>query len=80
MTIQILGKNHRTGTGKESGKPYDYTVIHYLVKDSYVEGMAAKTTNIYPDIMKSSEILLEHYYDLQFDEKGRVFSLTAVKV
>lgn len=80
MTVQIIGKTHRTGTNRESGESYDYTTIFYVVQDPYVEGMAARTKNIYPKIMKSSDILVDHYYDLQFNEKGAVFSLTAVKV
>lgn len=79
MTIQIVGKQERSGTSKKTGKPYSFTEIHYLGKDRFVEGQACKTKIVDSSIIDASKILVQQHYNVEFDENGNVVALVAAR-
>ena len=45
--ISICGVGKRmAGTGKNSGKPYDFTPVAFTYEDDYMNGLKAVTSNI----------------------------------
>lgn len=75
MTTTIYGKIHRKGTGKESGKPYDFSEIHYLGRRKGVEGLAAITKTVGADIISYDEIDINAAYEIERDESGEILSM-----
>lgn len=50
--INIVGVGKRmSGTGKTSGKPYDFTPVSFTYDDSFIAGVKAATVNINADAM-----------------------------
>jgi len=78
MRIQIVGKAHRFGTSKK-GKDYNFTEVHYLGKDRFVEGQACKTKLIDANVCDASRILVQQFYDIEFDENGNVVAIVPAK-
>lgn len=79
MKIQIVGKTHRNGVGKSSGKPYDFTEVHYLRQSKNVEGLAAVSKTIGAEIMPAEKIIVNNWYNLDFDEDGRIVGMSGVE-
>lgn len=72
MRITIVGKEHRTGTGRNSGKPYDMSVIYYTVKRTGVEGVVAEEGSINARMMGYADIVVGGAYDLEYNKDGFV--------
>lgn len=52
--INIVGVGNRmSGTGKTSGKPYDFTPVAFTYDDRFIAGVKAATVNINQDAMGS---------------------------
>lgn len=50
--INIVGVGNRmSGTGKTSGKPYDFTPVAFTYEDRFTSGVKAATVNINQDAM-----------------------------
>lgn len=50
--INIVGVGQRrAGTGKTSGKPYDFTTVAFTYDDAYTTGVKCATVNINQDSM-----------------------------
>lgn len=50
--INIVGVGNRmSGTGKNSGKPYDFTPVAFTYDDRFTAGLKAATVNINQDAM-----------------------------
>ena len=50
--INIVGVGNRmTGTGRNSGKPYDFTPVSFTYDDNYITGLKCATVNISADSM-----------------------------
>lgn len=79
MRIQVVGKAVRTGTSKKTGRPYNFAEIHYLGKDRFVEGQACKTKIIDGSVYDASKILVQQFYDVEFDETGNVVAMLPAK-
>ena len=51
--ITIVGVGNRmSGTGKNSGKPYDFTPVSFTYDDKFVTGVKAASCNINADSMR----------------------------
>lgn len=75
--INIVGVGNRmAGTGKSSGKPYDFTPVAFTYDDKLTTGLKAATANInadslagyVPAIGDSVEVVMREDY-----KTGRVF-------
>lgn len=45
--INIIGVGKRmSGTGKNSGKPYDFTPVSFTYEDQFIKGLKCATVNI----------------------------------
>jgi hypothetical protein len=75
--INIVGVGNRmAGTGKSSGKPYDFTPVAFTYDDKFTTGLKAATVNInadslagyVPAIGDSVEVVMHEDY-----KSGRVF-------
>ena len=54
--INIVGVGNRmSGTGKNSGKPYDFTPVAFTYDDSFITGVKCATVNINADAMAGYE-------------------------
>lgn len=74
MKIKVYGKVHLSGTSKKTGNKYDFTQLHTLVSQRGVDGQAARTLSISPDIIKYDAILIGKDLDVEVDFDGRVVS------
>lgn len=70
MKIQVEGKAHLKGTSKRTGNNYDFVEVHYLGKARGVDGLAAKTVHIDPQVCPPSDIVVGGVYDVEFDDRG----------
>lgn len=77
MKISVVGKVHRTGISK-SGRHYDFVEIHFVAPLKGVEGDAAQTVTIDPEVFPYSN-LGRGLYEAEFDSRGRMLSLTPVQ-
>ena len=75
--INIVGVGNRmAGTGKSSGKPYDFTPVAFTYDDKFTAGLKAATVNInadslagyVPAIGDSVEVVMREDY-----KTGRVY-------
>lgn len=79
MVIQILGKQHKSGTSQKTGRPYDFTIIHFAGYNRFVEGQAALTVNIGADLLPYDKILVGLHYDIEPDLDGNIIKITPCK-
>ena len=75
--INIVGVGNRmTGTGKNSGKPYDFTPVAFTYDDRLITGVKCATVNIgqdslgdyVPSVGDTVEVVIREDY-----KTGRVF-------
>lgn len=75
--INIVGVGNRmAGTGKNSGKPYDFTPVAFTYDDCFTAGLKAATVNInadslagyVPAVGDSVEVVMREDY-----KSGRVY-------
>ncbi|MBT9650246.1 hypothetical protein GPK87_12535 [Oscillibacter sp. MCC667] len=78
MTTEIVGKAHRKGVGKVSGKPYDFTEVHYLGRRRGVEGLAAVSKSVGAEVIVYDDITIGAYYAITHDEDGNIIEMTKV--
>jgi hypothetical protein len=48
MKVNVIGKNHISGTSKKTGKPFDLNVVHITCKKNGVDGLAAENIMLDP--------------------------------
>lgn len=77
MKITVIGKSRRTGISK-SGRNYDFVELHYVAPARGVEGEAAQTVTMDPQIYPYDQIN-RGLYLIDFDNRGRPLSLTPVQ-
>lgn len=80
MTIQVHGKCYRKGVGKATGKPYEFTEIHYLARKRGVDGLAAITKTIDPAVIAYDRIEINGEYNIEYDDAGNIIEMSAVNV
>ena len=75
--INIVGVGERRkGTGKDSGKPYDFTPVSFTYDDDYTTGVKCASVNVSQDSMRdyspavgdTVEVVMREDY-----KSGRVF-------
>lgn len=75
--INILGVGRRmSGTGKNSGKPYDFTPVSFTYDDAYTTGLKAATVNISADCLCGYEPHIGESVEVVMHEdfkSGRIF-------
>jgi hypothetical protein len=74
MKIKVYGKVHLSGTSKKTGNKYDFIQLHTLVPQRGIDGQAAKTLFISPDIINYDAILIGKDLDVEVDFDGRIVS------
>lgn len=70
MKITVIGKAHREGTSKKTGKPFSFNEVHYTVPDRGVDGLAAKSINLDSSFCPYGSIQVGGTYNLEFNERG----------
>lgn len=70
MTIKVIGMAHLKGVSKRTGNNYDFVQLHFIGPARNVEGMAAQTVSVNPDIADDAEVAVGKSYDLDFDQRG----------
>lgn len=78
MVVKVEGKAHRQGVSK-AGKNYDFIVLHFLARESGVDGMAAVTKNINTSVCPYEQILVGQHYDLEVDFSGNIVGMRPAK-
>ena len=75
--INIVGVGRRmSGTGKNSGKPYDFTPVSFTYDDSYTTGLKAATVNISADCLSGYDPHIGECVEVVMHEdfkSGRIF-------
>lgn len=79
MKIEVIGKQHLNGTSRKTGKPYDFTVVHFNITQFGVEGLSACTLNIGNELIAYNDIHLGVEYIIEFDFHGRVVKVSPAK-
>ena len=72
MVINVIGKQHREGIGRTSGKPYNLNIIHYTCQEDGVEGYAAEQQALSAVDYPFETIKVGAQYNLDFSNKGYV--------
>ena len=75
MELRIFGKSRRQGISKKSGKPYDFTELHYLARRRGVEGLAAVSKTVDPATIAYDAIELNADYIIEYDESGAIVEM-----
>ena len=73
--IEIVGKQHISGTSQKTGKVYDFTDIYYLGRRKNVEGLAAVKKTVGADIIGADEIIVGGHYAVEIDDEGNVIEM-----
>jgi hypothetical protein len=80
MVTEIVGKCHRQGISKTSGKPYDFSEVHYLGRKKGVEGLAAVAKTVGADIIAYDDIAIGEMYDIERDDDGNIIGMAKAKM
>lgn len=72
MIIKVIGKQHRAGTSKKTGKPYDFSEIYFLGEDRYVEGKMGMSCIVDPSQVPFAQIVVGGEYVAEFGPSGRL--------
>lgn len=78
MRIKVIGKQHLQGTSKRTNNPYNFIQIHHVSPARGVEGLAARTFSLDPNLMLFDDIKVDAEYDVDFDQSGYVVSFLPV--
>lgn len=77
MKVPVFGKNHRKGTAKNTGKPYDFWEIHYSGPRRGVIGEAAITKTVDPGLFNFETMTVPGEYLIECDDQGNIISFSA---
>jgi len=78
MKVHIIGKNHRKGTSKKSGNPYDLWDLHYTGPQRGVTGEAAIVKTVDPGLFYLEAMTVPGDYLVEYDGQGNIISLSTV--
>ena len=79
MRINVIGKQHREGTSKTSGKPYNLNIVHHTCQEDGVEGFAANQQALSAVDYPFETIQVGKQYDLDFSNRGFVRTFQLVR-
>lgn len=77
MKLKVVGKSHFSGTSQKTGRPYDFIQIHYLSPADRVEGLAAVSGTMDPQLCDYAAIKVDAYYNIEYNRDGRIISFSA---
>ena len=78
MKIKVLGKEHKSGTSKKNGKPYDFNVLYYTAPRFGVEGISSESALIPPDAISLADIVIGKDYEVDYDGRGYFVGIRAL--
>ena len=78
MIVKVEGKEHRQGVSK-AGKNYDFISLHFLARQSGVEGMAAVSKIVNTSVISFDNIIVGQQYDLDVDFSGNIIGMRPAK-
>lgn len=78
MKINVRGKQHLEGIGKQSGKPYNFWRLHYCGSRRNVIGEVAITKTVDPGLFDFEAMPVPGDYLIEYDDQGNVYSISAV--
>lgn len=78
MIVKVEGKEHRQGVSK-AGKNYDFIALHFLARQSGVEGMAAVSKIVNTSVIPYANIVVGQHYDLEVDFSGNIIGMNPAK-
>lgn len=70
MKIKVIGKQHRKGISKTTGRPYDFIEIHFNGPARGVEGLGALTFGLDTQQYSYDSITVGGDYFVEFDNAG----------
>lgn len=70
MIIKVIGKQHRSGTSKKTGKPYDFSEVYFLGDNRYVEGQMGMSCIVDPAQVPFAQIVVGGEYVAEFGPGG----------
>ncbi len=74
MIIKVIGKQHRAGTSKKTGKPYDFSEVYFLGEDRWVEGQVGQSCIVDPSQVPFAQIVVGGEYVAEFGPGGSLVS------
>lgn len=72
MIIKVIGKQHRAGTSKKTGKPYDFSEVYFLGESRFVEGQYGMSCIVDPLYVPFSQIVVGAEYVAEFGPGGNL--------
>jgi len=78
MVVKIEGKEHRQGVSK-AGKNYDFISLHFLARQTGVEGLAAVSKIVNTTVIPYDNIIVGQHYDLEVDFSGNIIGMHPAK-
>lgn len=79
MIVHVLGKQHFSGVSKKSGNSYDFWTAFVSYPADRVEGEKTDSISL-PSSIDQSKLLVNLYYNFDFDMSGRLVGFVPVKV
>lgn len=79
MVVKLEGKEDRHGTSRKTGKDYHFIVLHFLLVQQGVEGISAQQVLCDPSVIPYDKLLVGQMYDIEFDFRGNILSVTPAK-
>lgn len=74
MIINVIGKRHCSGIGKKSGKPFDFSEVHYIGQQRNIEGQLGLSFIVDPSVLPYPEIVVGADYNAEFGPGGYLLS------
>lgn len=72
MIINVVGRRRVSGTSKKTGKPYDFSEVHFLAPARFVEGSVGRSVSVDPSLCPYDKIVVGRDYIADFDFDGRL--------
>lgn len=79
MIVHVHGKQHFSGVSRKSGNSYDFWTVFVSYPSAQVEGEKTDSVNL-PGSLDASKLLVNQYYNFDFDMSGRLSGFVPVKV
>lgn len=70
MIIKVIGKQHRSGNSKKTGKAYDFSEVYFLGENRFVEGQIGMSCTVDPSMVPFAQIVVGAEYVADFGPGG----------
>ncbi len=74
MKVMLIGKEHRSGTAKKTGKDYNLTFAHVAFNKNGCDGQAVETIALDATTYPAAALKVGDVYEVDRDNRGYVIA------